>query len=128
MPEISHYPYARKRSLAVALAIAGLTVARMGPSAGAQTNTTSESVRQENLSAQDVERHHYSSPAERAQDALLIVKVKAAIADWPTTIRLPSTPITDGLHSPVSSLRRWLFNARSVWWPELAESPVSTIG
>lgn len=73
--------YTWQRSLAVGLTIAALSVALMAPTIRAQTSVSSESEHQANLSAQSVERHHYASPAERAQDALLIVKVKAAIAD-----------------------------------------------
>ena len=47
----------------------------------AQDTTTSESVHEQDLSAQSAAKHHYNSPAERADDDLLIVKVKAAIAD-----------------------------------------------
>jgi BON domain len=43
--------------------------------------TTGEHLRTENLSVHSEAKHHYNSPAERAEDALLIVKVKAAIAD-----------------------------------------------
>lgn len=47
----------------------------------AQTRITNETLREQDLSAQSAARHHYNSPAERAEDDLLIVKVKAAIAD-----------------------------------------------
>ena len=36
---------------------------------------------EENQQAQSAAKHHYASPAQRAEDALLIVKIKAAIAD-----------------------------------------------
>ncbi len=51
-----------------------------GP-AWSQSRITNETVREQNLSAQSAAAHHYNSPAERAEDDLLIVKVKAAIAD-----------------------------------------------
>jgi osmotically-inducible protein OsmY len=62
-------------ALALALALAG------APSAKAQTESSSDTVKQQELSAHSYEEHHYASPAERAEDALLIVKVKTAIAD-----------------------------------------------
>lgn len=46
-----------------------------------QTRTNNETLREQDLSAQSSAMHHYNSPAERAEDDLLIVKVKAAIAD-----------------------------------------------
>jgi osmotically-inducible protein OsmY len=70
-------------SLAVAFAVAALSLTIMAqPStARAQSGVDNETVRQENLSAESTATHHYASPAERAQDALLIVEVKTAIAD-----------------------------------------------
>jgi osmotically-inducible protein OsmY len=66
-------------SAAVALSFA-MTLAV--PATGrAQNSVSSETVHEQDLSAQSAARHHYSSPAERAEDDLLIVKVKAAIAD-----------------------------------------------
>jgi len=47
----------------------------------AQTARSSEVVTEQQLSAHSYEQHHYASPAQRAEDALLIVKVKATIAD-----------------------------------------------
>ncbi|HEV3113846.1 MAG TPA: BON domain-containing protein [Candidatus Binataceae bacterium] len=47
----------------------------------AQNTVSNESVHEQDLSAQSAAKHHYNSPAERAEDDLLIVKVKAAIAD-----------------------------------------------
>jgi hypothetical protein len=81
-------------SLAVAFAVAALSLTIMAqPStARAQSGVDNETVRQENLSAESTATHHYASPAERAQDALLIVEVKAAIAeegladDYPLTV------------------------------------------
>ena len=74
--------YTSQELLAAGLAVAALSLTIMAqPStARAQTRVDSESVHQE-LSAQSTATHHYSSPADEAQDALLIVKVKAAIAD-----------------------------------------------
>ena len=40
-----------------------------------------KAVTEQQLSAHSYEQHHYASPAQRAEDALLIVKVKATIAD-----------------------------------------------
>src|SRR6202795_636227 len=70
-------------SVAAGLAIAalGVTIMLRPATAQAQTAADSTSVRQENLSAQSVAEHHYASPADRARDALLIVRVMAAIAD-----------------------------------------------
>jgi len=74
--------YTSQGLLAAGLAVAALSLTIMAqPStARAQTRVDSESVHQE-LSAKSTATHHYSSPADEAQDALLIVKVKAAIAD-----------------------------------------------
>jgi osmotically-inducible protein OsmY len=52
-----------------------------GPAGFAQNQATNEEVHEQQLSAQSAAKHHYNSPAERAEDDLLIVKVKAAIAD-----------------------------------------------
>ena len=77
--------YSNQGSLAAGLAVAalGLTIMAMAqPStARGQSGFESEPVRQENLSAENTATHHYASPAERAQDALLIAEVKTAIAD-----------------------------------------------
>jgi hyperosmotically inducible protein len=70
----------RLRSLTIGLAASVLTLATSTHVARAQTSTESESQHQDNLTAQSVTHHHYASPAERAEDALLIVKVKTAIA------------------------------------------------
>lgn len=51
------------------------------PPACTQTGVSNETVREQNLSAQSAATHHYNSPAERAEDDLLIVKAKAAIAN-----------------------------------------------
>jgi hyperosmotically inducible protein len=71
----------RTRAAFAAAALAGAIVLALPAAAKAQQRNSNESVREENLSAQSAAKHHYASPAERAQDALLIVKVKAAIAD-----------------------------------------------
>jgi len=65
----------------LSITVLSVTTMTWPVTAGAQTRVTTESVRQENLSAESSSTHHYASPAERAEDALLIVKVKAAIAD-----------------------------------------------
>jgi osmotically-inducible protein OsmY len=85
----------RKRLLATGLTIVPLSIAIAVSGARAQTSVSTESERQENLSAQSVERHHYASPAERAQDALLIVNVKAAIADQGLADNYPVTVDAD---------------------------------
>lgn len=74
--------YTSQGLLAAGLAVAALslTIMALPLTARAQTRVDSESVHQE-LSAQSTATHHYSSPADEAQDALLIVKVKAAMAD-----------------------------------------------
>jgi hyperosmotically inducible periplasmic protein len=61
----------------------------------AQNSVTSESVREQDLSAQSAAKHHYNSPAERAEDDLLIVKVKAAIADEGLADESPMTVDAD---------------------------------
>jgi len=67
---------------AFAVTVCGCTLVLAGAaSSRAQTQTSTETVNQQELSAHSYEEHHYASPAERAEDALLIVKVKAAIAD-----------------------------------------------
>ena len=56
-------------------------VLSISASSSAQSVVNNESVHEQDLSAQSAARHHYNSPAERAEDDLLIVKVKSAIAD-----------------------------------------------
>jgi hyperosmotically inducible periplasmic protein len=84
-----------KRLLAAGLTIGALSVVLMAPRIRAQTSASSESERQENLSAQSVERHHYASPVGRAQDAPLLVKIKAAIADERLADNYPVTVDAD---------------------------------
>jgi osmotically-inducible protein OsmY len=89
-----------QRSLAVRLilggmGVSGMTVTMVSARAIAQTTVNSESMHQENLSAHSVESHHYASPADRARDALLIVKVKAAIADEGLADNYPLTVDAD---------------------------------
>ena len=95
MPDTKRY--ASQGSLAAGLAVAALSVAIMAPAATAraQTSVSTESVRHENLSAQSSAEHHYASPADRAEDALLIVKVKAAIADEGLADNYPLTVDAD---------------------------------
>jgi hypothetical protein len=92
MKIICKYANCRSTVGTLAAAMLGATIAFSTPaSVGAQqpvtepgsspSVTTSEHVRTENLSVHSEAKHHYNSPAERAEDALLIVKVKAAIAD-----------------------------------------------
>jgi osmotically-inducible protein OsmY len=76
-------------------AMAGAMLMAMPSSVPAQNRVTSETVREQDLSAQSAAKHHYNSPAERAQDALLIVKVKAAIADSGVADNYPLTVDSD---------------------------------
>ncbi len=85
----------RPRLLAAGLAVGVLGFATMTRPASGQTSVNSESVHQNNLTAQSVEHHHYASPAERADDALLVVKVKAAIADQGLADNYPLTVDAD---------------------------------
>ncbi len=71
----------RWAGLFAAAALSGAIALTLPAAARAQQRTESETVHQEDLSAQSSAKHHYASPAQRAEDALLIVKVKAAIAD-----------------------------------------------
>ena len=59
----------------------GTMVLSMPLAAHAERVTTTEGQHEENLSAQSIAKHYYTSPAQRAEDDLLIVKTKAAIAD-----------------------------------------------
>lgn len=82
----------RWASLFAAATLSGAIALSLPAAARAQERTNSETVRQQDLSAQSSAKHHYASPAQRAQDALLIVEVKAAIAnegladDYPLTV------------------------------------------
>jgi len=74
----------RKRTAAPALALALLIAgglltsnARSEPGASDSSNT----VARENNSVNVKAEHHYNSPAERANDDLLITEVKSALAD-----------------------------------------------
>ena len=62
---------------------ASLSLAASVVFAGSQ-NTSEEpgswNIESENMTAHHFDQHHYSSPAEEAQDALLITEVKSAIA------------------------------------------------
>lgn len=70
------------KSRVLAATLCGCALALAGtPCVKAQTLSSTDTVKQQELSAHSYEEHHYASPAERAEDALLIVKVKAAIAD-----------------------------------------------
>jgi osmotically-inducible protein OsmY len=81
--------------VAAGLAAAVISLAILAHTVKAQTNVNSESLHQDNLTAHSVEHHHYASPAERAQDALLIVKVKTAIADKRLADNYPLTVDAD---------------------------------
>ena len=81
MVNFGHHHRRRWAGLFAGAAVSGAIALTLPAAAKAQERTNSEAVRQEDLSAQSAAKHHYASPADRAQDALLIVKVKAAIAD-----------------------------------------------
>ncbi len=51
------------------------------PAPSHETATTSKSLNLEHDSMQSSSEHHYSSPAERANDDLIITEVKASLAD-----------------------------------------------
>jgi len=87
--------YTRPRSVMAGFVAAVLSFAMLARTVEAQTNVNSESLHQDNLTAQSVEHHHYASPAERAHDALLIVKVKTAIADKRLADNYPLTVDAD---------------------------------
>jgi osmotically-inducible protein OsmY len=80
--------YKSGRLVAAALGTMALS---MPLAAGAQNVTSTESLHEENLSAQSVAKHHYASPAQRADDDLLIVKTKSAIADAGLADNYPMT-------------------------------------
>lgn len=93
MINTSVYDHRRRWAMLFAAAtLSGAIALSLPAAARAQERTESESVRQQDLSAQSSAKHHYASPAQRAQDALLIVEVKAAIAnegladDYPLTV------------------------------------------
>jgi osmotically-inducible protein OsmY len=73
----------RKRNalsaLAIALLVGGGMVATNARSEPGTTDS-SNSVSRENDSVSVKAEHHYNSPAERANDALLITEVKSALA------------------------------------------------
>jgi osmotically-inducible protein OsmY len=71
----------RRAGLVSALGVTSIILLAPPLCALAQNRVTSETLHEQNLSAQSEAKHHYNSPAERAEDDLLIVKVKAAIAD-----------------------------------------------
>jgi osmotically-inducible protein OsmY len=71
----------RRKAGVLAAALSGLMALSMPAAAQGPERTSSETVHEENLQAQSAAKHHYASPAQRAEDALLIVKIKAAIAD-----------------------------------------------
>jgi len=81
-----------------AAALAGAIVLALPAAPEAQELNSSASVREEHLSAHSAANHHYASPAERAEDALLIVKVKAAIADEGLADDYPLTVDADHGH------------------------------
>jgi osmotically-inducible protein OsmY len=50
---------------------------------------TTQSIKLENDTVQTSATHHYNSPAERANDALIITEVKTSLADQGITDRYP---------------------------------------
>jgi hypothetical protein len=111
--ERSYTAHTNQGSLAAGLAVAALSLMIMAPpaTARAQTRVESETLHQENLSAESIATHHYASPAERAQDALLIVGVKTAIADEGLADGYPLT--VDADHGRVT-LTKFRFISRSI--------------
>lgn len=75
--------------------LAAAMLMALAQNAPAQNRVTSQSVREQDLSAHSAAKHHYNSPAERAEDALLMVKVKAAIADSGIADNYPLTVDAD---------------------------------
>jgi hypothetical protein len=54
-----------------------------------QTSPTTQSTKLEHDTVQSSAAHHYNSPAERANDALIITEVKTSLADQGITDRYP---------------------------------------
>jgi hypothetical protein len=70
---IDNFVFNRRRRWSGMLAAAAVSATLTLPAASiAQERTDSEAVHQEDLSAQSAAKHHYASPADRAEDALLI--------------------------------------------------------
>lgn len=85
----------RKRTALATFAIGSLIGGGLlAANARAEPSTTasSDSVSRENDSVSVLAEHHYNSPAERANDALLITEVKSALAhngvadDYPVAV------------------------------------------
>jgi osmotically-inducible protein OsmY len=74
----------RKRTavlaLALALMVGGGGIVATNARSESGTTDSSNSLSRENDSVSVKAEHHYNSPAERANDALLIVEVKSALA------------------------------------------------
>jgi hypothetical protein len=72
----------RKRTAMATLAIASLIGGMLAANVRAEPGTTesSNSASRENDSVNVTAEHHYKSPVERANDALLITEVKSALA------------------------------------------------
>jgi osmotically-inducible protein OsmY len=81
----------------VSVSASALLLAMMFSSAVvmAQNRITSETMHEQSLSAHSAAEHHYNSPAERAEDDLLIVKVKSAVADSGLADEYPLTVDAD---------------------------------
>jgi|SRR5208337_2113524 len=65
----------------VATLVIGSSIGLLAANARAETSTTGASNSAEHDSVNVATEHHYNSPAERANDALLITEVKSALAD-----------------------------------------------
>jgi osmotically-inducible protein OsmY len=72
-----------RKDAAVATLATALLVGLFGANAvsGQGTTDSSSSASRENDSVNVKAEHHYNSPAERANDALLITEVKSALSD-----------------------------------------------
>jgi osmotically-inducible protein OsmY len=68
------------RAVAATLAVVS-SIGLLTTGARAETGTTTTANSAEHDSVNVAAEHHYNSPAERANDALLITEVKSALAD-----------------------------------------------
>jgi osmotically-inducible protein OsmY len=76
--------------VAAGLVLAFRVQAQQGmPAPSHETTTTSKSMNLEHDSVQSSAEHHYNSPAERANDDLIITEVKASLADKGISDRYP---------------------------------------
>jgi osmotically-inducible protein OsmY len=80
MKELGFSPTKGSHKLAACL-IAIVAVEFGAVAINAEEAASSQSMSNEQEHLQTVQKHHYNSPADRAQDALLITEVKSALAD-----------------------------------------------